>query len=130
MNLFLFRSIVLFHLFVCAGNVACFFALPFIEPPWVSLPCCSLIFFLTFQRETQCPMTNFENKLRQKLGMRTIKGFVGHYIVIPIRKWKREQQHMNFFAVKAMKFQGITTRLKKEQFIYRNRFSSFFHAFL
>lgn len=130
MNLFLFRSIVIFHLFVCGGNTICFFALPFIEPPWIALPCCSLIFFLTFQRDTQCPMTNFENKLRQKLGMKTIKGFIGHYIIIPIRKWKREQKNMNAYAIKAMKFQGITTRLNSEEQLYKNKFLSFFHAFL
>jgi hypothetical protein len=75
-------------------------------------------------------MTNFENKLRQKLGMKTIKGFIGHYIIIPIRKWKREQKNMNAYAIKAMKFQGITTRLNSEEQLYKNKFLSFFHAFL
>lgn len=130
MTLWLFRGVVLVHMFVCLGNAACFFALPFIEPPWISLPCCSLIFFLTFQREVQCPMTNYENKLRKDLGMRPIRGFVGHYILLPFRLWSKEQRKTKAYqSIKTIQFQGVETHPKLMP-IQRNRLSSLFHSFL
>jgi len=106
--MFLFRCVVVVHMFVCIGNVTCFFVLPFIEPPWVSLPCCSLIFFLTFQKEVKCPMTRFENKLRKELGMREIRGFVGHYIVWPLKRKIRDRQRAKLYPpIKAKTFQGL-----------------------
>ena len=96
----LFKFIVTVHILVCIGNVISFFVLPFIEPPWIVLPCCSLIFFLSFQKEVQCPLTRLENIYRRKLGLPTIKGFVGHYFVSPLRKKKS-----NFTS-----FQGISLK--------------------
>lgn len=101
-----FKFIVAIHMLVCLGNVTCFFVLPFIEPPWIALPCCTLVFFLTFQREIQCPLTRYENKLRKQMGMREIRGFIGHYILIPIRHRLRERK-AKMYHVKSHHFQGL-----------------------
>ena len=105
-TLCLFRCIVGLHMFVCLGNVTCFFVLPFIEPPWVALPCCTLVFFLTFQREIQCPLTGFENKLRKKLGKREIRGFIGHYVLLPLRN-KMRVRKARIYQCKSSYFQGM-----------------------
>lgn len=97
----IFKIIVAIHILVCFGNLLSFFILPFIEPPWISLPCCSLIFFLSFQKEVQCPLTRLENIYRKKLGMPTINRFIGHYFISPLRRTKRA----NFIS-----FQGISLR--------------------
>lgn len=99
----IFKTIVFIHAFVCLGNLLSFLILPFIEPPWISLPCCSLIFFLSFQKEIQCPLTRFENFYRKKLGMPPINRFIGHYFVSPLRKKLRKE--MSFVS-----FQGISLR--------------------
>lgn len=83
---FSFKITVIVHFLICLGNVCSFFILPFIESPWVAFPCCSLVIFLTFQREVQCPLTRLENYLRDKLGMPPIKTFIGHYILKPLRE--------------------------------------------
>ena len=73
------------HLFVVIGNFIAFFVVPFVEPWYVALPICSVVFFLTFGR-FECPLTRLENKIRRKLDMEEIRGFVKHYIVKPIRE--------------------------------------------
>ena len=105
-TLYLFRCIVGIHMFVCLGNVTCFFVLPFVEPPWIALPCCTLIFFLTFQRELHCPLTGFENKLRKQMGMREIRGFLGYYLLVPLRRMLRERR-ARMYQCKAARFQGL-----------------------
>ena len=108
-TMFLFRCVVALHMAVCIGNLTCFFVLPFIEAPWISLPCCTLIFFLTFQKEVTCPMTRFENELRKELGMREIHGFVGHYIVRPLRnKIKNRKMAKMYKPIKSDHFQGLS----------------------
>ena len=99
----IFNTIVIVHAMVCIGNLLCFFILPFIEPPWISLPCCSLIFFLSFQKEVQCPLTRLENVYRHKLGMPPIKRFIGHYFVSPLRKKIKKE-------VSLTSFQGISLK--------------------
>jgi len=106
--IFLFRFVVVIHMLVCIGNVTCFFLLPFVEPPWIALPCCTLIFFLTFQKEVTCPMTRFENKLRRQLGMREIRGFIGHYMIWPIKRRIRDRKRAKLYPpIKATMFQGL-----------------------
>lgn len=78
------RLLVAAHLLVVVGNGLAFFITPFLEPWYVALPICSLIFFLTFGR-AECPSTRWENRLRRKLGMEEIRGFVKHYIVKTIK---------------------------------------------
>ena len=73
------------HMVVVVVNVVAFFVLPFLYPLWIWMPVNSFIVTVTFTREV-CPLTRLENYLRTSLGMRRIGGFIGHYIVKPIRK--------------------------------------------
>ena len=61
-------------------NLLAFFVLPFLEPWYVSAPCVSIIFYLTFNR-APCPLTQIENFFRTRLGLPEIRGFIGHYIL-------------------------------------------------
>lgn len=76
--------LVAVHHAVVIGNAASFFILPLCCPWYQSLPLCSMIFFLTFA-PVECPLTKWENKLREKLGWKRIGGFVGHYYVKPVK---------------------------------------------
>ena len=80
MQMILLRLLVSFHICVVIGNFAACFVLPFLEPPWISLPLCSFLILVSCSRD-QCPLTRLENKLRRKLGMTPIRGFIGHYIL-------------------------------------------------
>ena len=77
--------IIAFHMFVITVNIAAFFVLPFLYPLWVWMPLNSFILTVTFTREI-CPLTKLENKLRTSLGMSRIGGFIGHYVVRPIKR--------------------------------------------
>jgi len=71
---------------VIFGNALAFFSVPFLTPWYIALPICSFIFLITFSREIRCPLTNWENDIRVKLGKKKIGGFVGHYFIKPLRK--------------------------------------------
>ena len=73
------------HFCVIFTNIAAFFILPFMYPVWVWVPLNSFILTVTFTREV-CPLTRLENSVRTSLGMNRIGGFIGHYLVRPIRK--------------------------------------------
>jgi hypothetical protein len=81
----LLYSLIVFHTFVIAVNIAAFFILPFMYPLYVWMPLNSFILVTTFTREI-CPLTKLENKLRTSLGMNRIGGFIGHYLIRPIRR--------------------------------------------
>lgn len=78
-------ALVIAHFAVVIGNLLSFFVLPFYADWYVAFPCCSFIVLITFSREP-CPLTRLENKLRKGLGMDEVKGFMRHYIVLPLRK--------------------------------------------
>tara|TARA_R110002020_G_scaffold134222_1_gene299599 strand:- start:2312 stop:2587 length:276 start_codon:yes stop_codon:yes gene_type:complete len=78
--------LVLFHGYIVVANVLAFFVVPFFEPWYVAVPIMSLILLLVFSKVLDCPLTNLENHLRKKLGMKRIGGFVGHYFLKPIRR--------------------------------------------
>ena len=82
----LLASLVLFHSYIVGANVLAFFVVPFLEPWYVAVPIMSLILLLVFSKVLDCPLTNLENLLRKRLGMKRIGGFVGHYFLKPIRK--------------------------------------------
>lgn len=49
--------------------------------PWyVSIACCTAIFWVSTTRE-ECYLTKLENKIRMKLGLPPIKGFIKHYLL-------------------------------------------------
>ena len=81
----LLYSVILFHAFVIMVNILAFFVLPFYYPLWVWMPLNSFILTVTFTREI-CPLTRVENYIRTSLGMSRIGGFIGHYLVKPIKR--------------------------------------------
>lgn len=78
-------SIVSFHMFIIVVNIMAFFVLPFMYPLWMWVPVNSFILTVTFTREV-CPLTRLENYLRTSLGMSRIGGFIGHYLVKPVKR--------------------------------------------
>ena len=76
----LLLGLVAFHFLVIIGNLAAFFILPFEVKWYISLPIMSFIARLALTTQP-CPLTNFENKLRKKLGKPKISTFVAHYIL-------------------------------------------------
>ena len=78
-------SLITFHHFVITVNILAFFILPFMYPLLVWMPLNSFILTVTFTREI-CPLTRLENYIRTSLGMPRIGGFLGHYIVRPVKK--------------------------------------------
>ena len=78
-------ALIAFHTAVIGINVLAFFVLPFIYPLWVWMPINSFILTVIFTREI-CPLTRLENYLRTSLGMPRIGGFIGHYLIKPIKR--------------------------------------------
>ena len=77
--------VIALHLTVVVINCVSFFVLPFLYSPWIWVPLNSFILTVTFAPPGACPLTRLENKLRQRLDLPRIGGFLGHYIVKPIR---------------------------------------------
>jgi hypothetical protein len=71
-----------------------FFVLPFMAPWYIATPLMVYITSLITTR-VECPMTNLENSIRGRLGMRKIGGFVGHYMLRPIRKMRKPKGEIN-----------------------------------
>ena len=72
------KTTVLVHACIIFLNMAAFFIVP-LETPWyIWLPICTMI-GRTLSASGNCPLTLLENKLREKIGMKPIKGFVYHY---------------------------------------------------
>lgn len=90
-------ALVLAHMALVVGFVTSFFILPFLEPWYVALPLMTFMFFFTTSN-VECKLTRLENYLRQKLGMKRIGGFVGHYVYKPIKialGVKKDQNRMD-----------------------------------
>jgi len=81
--------LVITHIFIVVGIIASFFILPFYEPWYVSLPLCTFIWFFSTTR-VECKLTKWENDLREKLGMKKIGAFVGHYFFRPFKRKKHD----------------------------------------
>ena len=75
---FLLMFIVLVHSIIIFFNMAAFFIVPFETPWYIWLPICTMI-GRTLAATGRCPLTILENKIREKIGMKPIKGFVYHY---------------------------------------------------
>ena len=86
--------IVLFHSAIAVGNII---ALPFLifkaandlDNWYIYLPLATFIVVISLSRVMDCPLTNLENKLRKKLNLKPIQGFVKHYIIKLFRKLAR-----------------------------------------
>lgn len=86
-----FLLIVTIHMIILFGIVLSFFILPFAAPWYIALPLCVFIVHLCTTR-IECPLTNLENVIRQKLGKKRIGGFVGHYFVKPIKRFTKQER--------------------------------------
>lgn len=84
-------TVWLIHMALVVGMIASFFILPMYERWWVAIPCCVFIWYFTTSR-IDCKITALENDIRLRLGLRPIRGFVGHYILLPIRRVRRRLQ--------------------------------------
>ena len=84
-------SLVTFHYFVITVNIVAFFILPFLYPLLVWMPLNSFILTVTFTREI-CPLTRLENYIRTSLDMPRIGGFLGHYMVRPVKKFIKNEE--------------------------------------
>lgn len=72
--------VVVIHYLVVVSNVISCFIIPFIFPWYVAVSIISGIVSLLTTRNS-CPLTDLENKLRKKLGMKPIKGFIKAYVI-------------------------------------------------
>jgi len=79
-----FYTLVSFHIFLVIAVIISFFVLPFLASWYIAIPCMTFIWFFSTTR-VDCQLTNLENFIRKKLGMKKIGGFVGHYFLKPIK---------------------------------------------
>lgn len=68
------------HSAIVATNVAAFFVVPFVAPWYLWVPICTMIGRVICVRNA-CPLTIWENRIRSRLGMNKIDGFVQHYFL-------------------------------------------------
>jgi hypothetical protein len=86
--------VVLLHHLVVIGNSFAFFILafqgftPYGLPWYVALPLCTFIVLVSFSKVLDCPMTQYENKLRREVGKQEIRGFMKHYILRPYARFR------------------------------------------
>ncbi len=95
-----FYTLVVAHILLVIGIVISFFLLPFLAPWYIALPVMVFIWFFSTTK-VECKLTNLENVLRRRLGLRRIGGFVGHYFLKPARwaltrlsqwEWRRNRR--------------------------------------
>lgn len=78
--------IVITHFVLLIAMSVCFIILPFLAPWYTALPLEVFIVRLALDRNPKgCPLTNLENSVRMKLGMKRIGGFIGYYILRKFR---------------------------------------------
>ena len=77
--------VVAVHMVIVWAVIIAFFVLPCQAPWFIALPLMVYIASLVLTR-VDCPLTNLENVLRQRLGKQRIGGYVGHYIIKPIKR--------------------------------------------
>ena len=94
----LFYLIVGFHFFIIFTNLV---SIPFLllKLSWfISIPISTLIVNLMFS-PIPCPLTKMEQKIRIKLNMKPLStGFVGYYIIIPVKKMIRYIRNCNIHS--------------------------------
>ena len=94
-NAFLIRaafvSVVCIHMIIVLLNITAIGFLACFSPWYISAPLITFIFSLSFNH-WECPLTMLENELRKDLGMRQIGGFIGHYIIKPLKEKMYERK--------------------------------------
>ena len=86
-------ALVSSHLALVLGVILSFFLLPFYAPWYVALPLMAFIWFFS-TTSVECKLTQLENYIRKRLGLKRIGGFVGHYLVRPSRRLVRRAAGM------------------------------------
>jgi hypothetical protein len=79
-----FYSLVVLHIILVIAVIISFFMLPFLAPWYIALPCMTFIWFFS-TTHVDCQLTNLENAMRKRLGMKRIGGFVGNYFIRPAK---------------------------------------------
>ena len=79
--------VIIVHFIVIIGNIISFVILPIFAHWYEALPLCSFILWISTSNVVDCPLTKLENKIRRKLNLREIRGFIGFYLIIPLRKF-------------------------------------------
>lgn len=77
---FLFYLVFVLHLILLIINVVSIFILPFKTPWYISVPLVTWLVALA-TNPIRCLLTDLENKIRERLNMPKIKGFIKHYIL-------------------------------------------------
>ena len=86
----IFYSLVVFHIMLVIMVIISFFVLPFLSPWYIAIPCMTFIWFFSTTR-VDCQLTNLENVIRKRLGLKRIGGFVGFYFLKPMKYiWKNK----------------------------------------
>lgn len=80
-----FGLLVAAHLALVVGITISFLILPFLAPWYIAMPLMVFVFFFSTTR-VECQLTNLENRLRRRLGMKKIGGFVGFYLLRPAKR--------------------------------------------
>lgn len=79
-----FYTLVIAHIALVFAFITSFFVLPFMAPWYIAVPCMTFIWFFSTTR-VDCQLTNLENYMRRRLGLKRIGGFVGHYFLKPAK---------------------------------------------
>ena len=80
-----FYILVIFHVLLVIGVLGSFFILPIYALWYLAVPLMTFIWFFSTTR-VECQLTNLENVIRKRLGMKKIGGFVGNYFLRPAKK--------------------------------------------
>lgn len=84
---FAFWGLVVVHFALVVGEALSFILLPFLAPWYIALPLMTFVFFFATTR-VECQLTNLENRMRKRAGMKRIGGFIGFYMLRPLRAIK------------------------------------------
>ena len=77
-----------FHATMVVGTLCSALLAPFIERWNLAFPIVFCVVWVA-SSPVDCAVTRWENKVRTRLGWPTIRYFIGHYFVYPLRKWWR-----------------------------------------
>jgi hypothetical protein len=89
-----FITLVTIHIILVIAFFIAFFLLPFYTSWIIAVPLMTFIFFFSTTR-VDCQLTNLENYIRKRLGLKKIGGFVGTYILKPLKNlYKRKKSNL------------------------------------
>jgi len=88
-----FYGLVGAHLTLVFAVIVSFFLLPFYAPWYIALPLMAFIWFFS-TTSVECKLTQLENVIRKRLGLKRIGGFVGHYLMRPAKRMARRAATM------------------------------------